>query len=243
TRLGQVGGDFCDQAAGPDANGTGQVRFSLDRLVQQMGGPQGRPEEPLAAGQIHVCLIDGRHFHLGREAAEDFIDLLGVFAIAVRVPLNKERLRAQSIRRPQRHRRMNTEFAGLIRGRGDYAPFVRPPAHHYGPPLEPAVIELLDGDEEGVHVDVKNGPHGSCRPQPDSKNSSFRSAKSAAWPEQTRRLSGWIASAERSIAAGLCRPRTKLYWANAATLSRGDPGRRDRDCGRSGMVALAAKTK
>ena len=51
---------------------------------------------------------------------------------------------------------MNTEDTGLVRSSRYDAPAARVAAHHDRLAGEGGVADLLDGDEEGIEVDMKN---------------------------------------------------------------------------------------
>jgi hypothetical protein len=52
---------------------------------------------------------------------------------------------------------MHAKFACGVRCRRDNAAFVALPSHDYGLAFERRVEEFFHGDEEGVHIDVKDG--------------------------------------------------------------------------------------
>ena len=68
----------------------------------------------------------------------------------------ENRVRAELLRRANRHGRMHAELARLIARRRHHAAAVRVGAHDDGLPLERRILKLLHRNEEGVHVDVQN---------------------------------------------------------------------------------------
>ena len=52
---------------------------------------------------------------------------------------------------------MDAEFAGFVRGGGNDAALVSLAANDHGFAFQRWIEEFLDRDEEGVHVDVKDG--------------------------------------------------------------------------------------
>jgi hypothetical protein len=50
---------------------------------------------------------------------------------------------------------MDAEFSRGVGGRGNHAAFVGTAPHHHGLAFEGRIEKLLDGDEEGVHVEVE----------------------------------------------------------------------------------------
>ncbi len=73
------------------------------------------------------------------------------------MPINKNRLRTKFRGRPQRHGRVHAKLACRVRCGRDYAAFVALPAHHHRLAFQRRVKQFLDGDKEGVHIDVKDG--------------------------------------------------------------------------------------
>ena len=52
---------------------------------------------------------------------------------------------------------MHAELAGCIRGGRDYAAFVWPAADHNWFAAKRRIIEFFHGNEEGVHIHMKDG--------------------------------------------------------------------------------------
>src|ERR1700733_4300487 len=127
--------------------------------MQPVRGRKRRAVQALSAGKIHVGFVDRGHVHLRREALENFVDLARVFAIARGVAIDENGLWAEPGGGSQRHRGMNAEFAGGVRSGRNDAALVGLSADDYGLTDERGIEELLDGDEEGIHVDVEISLH------------------------------------------------------------------------------------
>ena len=109
---------------------------------------------------IEIGFVDGCHFDQRRKILQDGVDFPGVFAVAIRVAVDEDGLRAELVGGAQRHGGVDAEFACGIGGGGDDAAFVGASADDYGFAAERGVVEFFHGDEESVHVDVEEGAHG-----------------------------------------------------------------------------------
>ncbi len=72
-------------------------------------------------------------------------------------------VRAETAGGAQRHGGVDAEFPGFVAGGGDYAALIGLAADDDGLAAELGALEQLDGDEEGVHVDVEDGGGGRGR--------------------------------------------------------------------------------
>jgi hypothetical protein len=86
------------------------------------------------------------------------VNFLGALAVTVGMAVDENRLRAEFGRGTQGHGGMDSELAGGIGGGGDYAALVALSADYDGLAFQGGIEELFHGDEEGVHVDVEDGP-------------------------------------------------------------------------------------
>ena len=96
-------------------------------------------------------------------------------------------LRAEFVRRAQRHGGVNAELAGFVGGRGDHAALVALAAHHDGFAFERGIEQLFHRHEKRVHVDMEYGPdHGFSQtntrgmPARSGKISTLRQSRSSA---------------------------------------------------------------
>ena len=158
--LGLVGADLGHQARGGDPDGTVQAGLRLHALVQQVRRAQGRPIQALGARHVEVGFVDGGHLHQGRERLQHLVDLVRVVAVALRVAVDENGLRAKLVRRAQRQGRVDAELARRVGCRRDHAALVGPAAHHHRLALERRIEQFFHGDKEGVHIQVEVGPHG-----------------------------------------------------------------------------------
>src|SRR5260370_3246816 len=78
--------------------------------------------------------------------------------------IEKDSVRAKLGGGPQGHGGMHAEFAGFVRRSRNHATLVALPAHNHGLAFQRRIAELLDRDEELVHINVKDdsqpGRHG-----------------------------------------------------------------------------------
>ena len=155
-RLSLIAGNFCGQPSCGKATGAGKAGFARDGAKQFVRGGERWAVHALGAGEIEIGFIDGDHFHNGGKAGEDGGDAIAPFAVFVMVTVEKDGVRTKFSGSAQRHGGMNTVFAGFVAGGGDDAALVGTAADDYWLAAEVGAIEKLDGDEEGVHVDMKN---------------------------------------------------------------------------------------
>ena len=141
---------------GRDANRAVESGALLHAADQPVGGAKGRPVQALAARQVEVGLVNRHHLDHGRELAEDFRDSLRVFPVLFVPAAKEDGVRAELLRLLDGLRGVDPELARLVAGRRHHAAPVRVGPDDDGLALERGVLELFDGDEEGVHVDVKN---------------------------------------------------------------------------------------
>ena len=129
----------------------------LHHRVQGVGRAQRRAVQPLRAGEVEIGFVDGGHFHLGRKAAQDFVSLVRVLSVSLRVSVDEERLWAELGRSAQRHGRMHTKLPGRVGSGGNNTALVALSTYDDRLALEGWVVELFHGDEERVHIDVEDG--------------------------------------------------------------------------------------
>jgi hypothetical protein len=70
--------------------------------------------------------------------------------------VDEDRVRAHFCRSTQRHSRVHSKLAGFIRRRRDHATLVALSSNHNGFAFQRRIKEFFDGDEEGIHVDMKD---------------------------------------------------------------------------------------
>ena len=155
-RLGLIRSNFRDHARRSDTDGAVQIRSSMDCGVEFMRGGERRPVQALGAGKVEIGFVDRGHFDRGSELLQHFEDPAGVFAIAFAVAFHKDRLRTHLVCCAQGHGRMHAEFSRGVGCGGDHSAFVE--SSHpttLACTLERRIEKFLDGNEEGVHVEVE----------------------------------------------------------------------------------------
>ena len=93
--------------------------------MQLVGGAKRRAMQALGAGDIHIGFVDGGHFHLRRKPFQDGVDAARIIAVALRVTIHENGLRAQTVGGAQRHGGVDAEFSGGVGGGGDNSALVR----------------------------------------------------------------------------------------------------------------------
>ena len=129
--------------------------------MEAVSGLEGWTPEAFATGHVEVGFVDGGHVDKRGEGTQNLFDFFGVFAVEVEVALDEDGVGAEEARRAERHGGVDAVFAGLVAGGGDDTALVALAANDDGLAFEGRVEELFDGDEEGVHVEVEDGLHGS----------------------------------------------------------------------------------
>ena len=155
--LPEVGRDLGDQLRRGHAHRGRQADLLVDRGLDRAPDRLAVAEQRPRPGHVEERLVDRDRLHLGREPAQDRHDLAADLLVLAPVDRQEHALRAQAARRPQRHRRVDAELAGLVRRRGHDAALVRPAAaddHRPAAQLRP--VALLDRREERVEVDVED---------------------------------------------------------------------------------------
>ena len=165
-RLRLGGRNFGDEARAANPDGTIQLRLGLHLLMQVWAALQRGAVQAFRACHVEIGFVDRSHLHLRRERTQDVMNFLRALAIAVRMSVDKDGLRTKLRRRAQRHGRVHSEFARLIRRCGDHAAFVALSAHHNCFAFQRGIKQLFHRDEEGVHVDVEDGFGGGHEVEP-----------------------------------------------------------------------------
>jgi len=156
-RLGLFGSHFGDKTCGGKAAGTGKRGGFRDGAEEFVRGGERRAVKALGAREIEMGLVNGNHFHDGRELAEDGGDAIAPFAVFFVVPVEKDRVGAETRGGAQRHRGMDAELASFVAGSGDDAALIGPAADDHGSAAKVRALQEFHGDEEGVHVHVEDG--------------------------------------------------------------------------------------
>ncbi len=112
-----------------------------------------------AVGTRHVEIgfVDRCHLYLRSEGAEDLVNFFGAFSVTLGMSIDEDGVGALLGGGAKRHCRVNTEFTSFVGGGGDDSTLAALSADDDCLSLQRWVVELFYGDEEGVHIDVKDG--------------------------------------------------------------------------------------
>ena len=155
-RLAPVGGDLRHHLRGRDAERAREPRPRLHDGPHGLGERARVVEGRRDLAEVEVALVDpglldGRH-----DLAHDRPDLARVLAVERAARADEDGLRAAPERLGARHRRDDAEAPrDVVRGRDDAAA-VRVAADDERHPPQLRVLELLDGGEERVQVEVRD---------------------------------------------------------------------------------------
>ena len=156
-RLGLPGAHFRDQARGSDPDRTVQPGLGFHAVMELMRSSQRRAVQALGTAHVEIGFVDRRHFDLRRKSAEHFVNLFGTLAVALGMSVDEDGVRALLGCGAQRHGGMDSELAGFVGSGGDHSTLVALPANDNGFAFQRRIVEFLDRDEEGVHIDVEDG--------------------------------------------------------------------------------------
>src|SRR4051812_44810293 len=92
--------------------------------MEFVSSQQRRPVQALGARHIQIRFIDRNHLHLWRKGTQYLASFLRTFTVAVRMAIDKNRLRAELGRSAERHGRMHSELARFIRSSRNHATFM-----------------------------------------------------------------------------------------------------------------------
>ena len=129
---------------------------ALHDRPHRLGERAGVVERRSELAEIEVALVDPRLLDRRDHLAHDRPDLARVLAVERAARPHEHGLRAAAERLGARHRRDDPELPGhVVRGR-DHAAAVRVAADDERLPAELGALELLDGGEECVEVEVRD---------------------------------------------------------------------------------------
>src|SRR5205814_4433985 len=103
-----------------------------------------------------IGLVDGSHLDQRGKCVEHLVNFAGTIVIAGGVAIHKDGLWAELGGGAQRHGGMHAKLARFVRGGGDDAALVTLSTHHNGFAFQRWIEQFLDGNEEGIHVDVED---------------------------------------------------------------------------------------
>src|SRR4029079_12734686 len=113
-------------------------------------------EQPPRPRNVEERLVDAELLDERRHGRVDRHDLVALFGVAREPRRKKCRVWARLASAGHRHRRMHTKRTRFVTCRTDDSPIAET-ADDHRPAAQARVVELLDGSEERVEVDVEEG--------------------------------------------------------------------------------------
>ncbi len=157
-RLVQAGGQLGQQLGGPDADGAGDGVRVVDLLLDAVGDGARRAEQPPAAGDVEVGLVDGRHLDevgvLLQEIDQGPVD----GEVGLHVDGQEHPVRAEPLGLRDGQRAVHPVHARLVGAGRDHAASSALAADDHRQAAQLGAARLLDRGEEGVHVEVEDCP-------------------------------------------------------------------------------------
>lgn len=143
------------ELAGGDAHRAAQLQLAPHLIAHMMSDLYAAAEQAQRAGDIEERLIERERFDERCHRLEDLVDLGAHLRIQLVVTREEDHVRAQSTGSGRRHRGVQTEAAGLVRGCRDDAS--RPGAtDHHRLPAQVGSLAQLHAHVERIHVDVQD---------------------------------------------------------------------------------------
>ncbi len=157
-----VGRDLCDDLRRGDAQRAREPRARAHDGLHRLGERPRVVEGGRDLAEVEVTLVDARLLDRRHDLAHDRPDLARVLAVERMPRPHEHRRRAAAQRLRARHRRADAVAPrDVVRGRDDPAS-VRITADDERQAPELRVLELLDGGEEGVQVEVRDDHRASA---------------------------------------------------------------------------------
>lgn len=156
--LAEIRCELGEELVGADADAAGQSGRRLDPLLDRAADIPGLSRH---IRDVDESLVEAHVLERAGEATQFALHPPGGALIEGEVDREKDRLRTQAKRHPQRHCRVDPIFPRLIGGRRDDAALARVSvaADDDGQPAKVRAAQQLHRHEEGVHVDVKDASH------------------------------------------------------------------------------------
>ena len=151
----EVARELGEELVRRDADGGDERGFFTDFRLEPLGEDARAGREKPHARDVEEGFVDGKRLDERRVAREDGEDFGGDGAIERVVSLYEDAVGAAAARRRHGHSRVYAASARFVGGGRDDAAR-RKPADDDGLSSVFGVLTLLDGGEEGVHIDVKN---------------------------------------------------------------------------------------
>ena len=159
-RLVEAGGQLGQQFRGPDADGAGDAVGVVDLLLRAQGDGARRPEQPPAAGDVQISLVDGGHLDEIGVLAEQLDEVAVHGHVGLHVDGEEHAPRAEALGLEDGHGAVHAEGARLVRTRGDDTAAAVLAADDHRQAAQLGAPRLLDRSEEGVHIEVQDCPVG-----------------------------------------------------------------------------------
>ena len=162
TRLTPIAGHLGDNLAGRHAQRAGETRRGLDGDLDGFCQGARLAEVRQDLREIQVTLVHPRALHCRDDLAHGRPDGARVLPVSPVSGTYEHRLRTPSASLRAAHRRADAVLASLVVGGGHYAPSVRVAADHEWPRGELRLLQLLDGCEEGVEIEMRDDRERTC---------------------------------------------------------------------------------
>ena len=156
-RLVEAGGQLGQQLGGPDADGAGDAVRVVDLLLDAVGDGARRPEQPPAAGDVQVGLVDGRHLDQVGVPPQQLDERAVDGEVRLHVDRQELRVRAEPLGLPDGQRAVHAVDARLVGAGRDHSPPPALAADDDRLAAQLGAARLLHRGEEGVHVEVEDG--------------------------------------------------------------------------------------
>ena len=155
-RLAPVAPDLRNDLRARDPERAGQARRTSHRRLHGLGDNARATEVRGNLADAQIPLVQPRPLDGGHDLAHRRPDLLRVLAVEAVPRANEYSARTAPERFGRGHRRVDPELPRLVvRGR-DHPPPVRIAADDQGLRAELRLLELLDGSEERIEIEVRD---------------------------------------------------------------------------------------
>ena len=164
--LAAVAPDLRDHLRGRDADRGAQTRRAPDRGLNGLRDGARLAERVRDLAEVEVALVEARALDRGHDLADGAPDRGRVLAVDAVARPDENGVRAPAQRLCARHRRPDPELARFVIGRCDDPAPARIAADDERLRAQLGVLELLDGGEERVQIEVPedHGPDYGPRP-------------------------------------------------------------------------------
>jgi hypothetical protein len=204
----------------PHAHRAGEVELRPDVGADPVPDGAGVTEQPDGTCDVEEGLVEGQRLDQRRVGAQDGHHRPRSLAVALEVAADDHQFGAQAAGPHHRHRAVDPEASGLVRGSGD-DPSASLAPHDHRPSLQRRIVPLLDGGVEGVHVDVQDR-FGDLRPsrRHDPASPNARSPQGSSY---------WRLAGRRATSSETDRPRLRPggshlgVWTHPPSPANGDP--------------------